>query len=911
MSLDASTLDPAQLAAFRQQAGPIVAQERGLTPSCLVKLAGVARGLGIAEAQIDAAVHSLSPAEPEAPPNPQAERFRERLRKDLAGKTKTIIGPTIEQQILAKAATKYGLDESLARQVVGEVAAELGLTRITASEAIESLAAQIDVVVGQSTWLAREAWDRLRTAGDKWGIDLAIVEELIEERLAANRADIARRRLRLNLAIAGVVGLAVVAALGTAIVMNRAGPNTSAAVSPGVVPSPGINSAEPSQPAWWDVELALENGRAKASLGGLGGACDLIASSAAAQRAAGYERMIAVAAAPPLRQDLQNAAASIAAAALALEPDEAAAARLQAALVALLPAASGSLETQPTLAASYWAAETAAAALARPAMSQARKQTLAAAIAAALRGHVELQSSPTELAGSLRGLVTLAAYHALTSAATKEPAAAAARYAELSASAAESLSKEEWLRADTTLLAAALPSAGQRWRAYEGALSRCLSATDPLPAIKLLETYRRIGDPELSRKLAELLALRAGVKPKSWQPADVVAAVRKGLGGVNASVVTGADRWLALREQAALALEKSNVATNDPRTLLAHTVELAHLTTLAMALAQGDAGFAVFDAGISQPPDLEPKEPIDAASPASPPAKRTLRNLTSAEQRELARLLDMLANRAPGRQVPRESALRAIAEMPANIPDIPPRAAELLAAYLLAEKSPEEMANVLPKLTELRRWLHLRLAVADGLPQSKLSADDQRALATALAAEALPPEANSPAALAQALVADAKRELDSAAALRAAAAAAARTDYADRAATQLQQTWLTRARLLGAAPVAVNAAQSPAAALELSLAPLAAGDEADLPPLQQALRYLANDDLRLTVAWQRLLLELSAHRAIRSRPEQAGAARQLQTESLAAATAATSALAQLRQQERTLLTIWMLYAPEL
>jgi hypothetical protein len=138
----AAPLDHALLAEFRQQGGAIVAQERGLTATCRVKLTRLAKTLGIPSNQVDDAIRALREEEPAAPPNPQAEKLRKRLRKDLAGKTRAIIGPTIEAEIIAAAARKYSLDESTSRQVLGEVAAEIGLTRITAGDAIDSLAAQ-------------------------------------------------------------------------------------------------------------------------------------------------------------------------------------------------------------------------------------------------------------------------------------------------------------------------------------------------------------------------------------------------------------------------------------------------------------------------------------------------------------------------------------------------------------------------------------------------------------------------------------------------------------------------------------------------------------------------------------------------------------------------------------------------
>lgn len=906
MSLDSSTLDPAQLAAFCAQAGPIVAQERGLTPACRRKLAGIARDLGIAEEQIDAAVRALSAAEPAAPPNPQAERFRRRLHKDLAGKSKTIIGPMIEAQIVAKAATKYSLGEALARQVVGEVAAELGLTRITATEAIDGLAAQIDSVAGSRIWLPRETWDRLRTAGDKWGIELTVVEELIDERLAANRQEQARHRRRLHIALAAGGTLALCAGIATFVYLSR--PDAESFPAP---PSPAFSGAgsltAAQQPEWWNVELALEVAKAKTEFGGLSGACDLLASAVPAERAAGYERLLSAAVEQPGKAELLNTIGATATACLVLEPDEAAAGRLQAALVGLLPSASAPLDKQPPLSVSLWSLDIATAALSRREIAASRKQSLAIGLSAALDVVADASQPPADLRRTLTGGALLAAYQQLTAAAPHDPASAAARYPAVARAASESLPEGQWLTAEASFLAAALPAAGDQWRTYEAAISRCVSASDPLPALKLLAAYRRVKDPELSRRLAEQLVLKARVQPKSWQPADVAAAVRRALGGA-AGAAPASDRWLALREQAAPALARSNIRSTDPRTLLGQTVELAQLTTLAMALAQGESGYAVFDAAIHQPtPAQEP--PGEGAGP--PPARSTRpTNLT--EQREVSRLIEMLSSLTPSRQVPRESALRGLADLAAKTPDVPPRQAEAIAAYLLSPKSPEEFAVSVERAGPLGRWLHLRLAVADGLAKAKLPPEQQRELVAALLGDALPAESAGGAALRLALIQHVHRELGASSAVAARISGSGQDHFADAAAEQLKQTYSTRARLIGVPPVAVQAANSPASALELSIAPLTAGDaqKGELQVRQQAVRFQAADDLHQTVGWQGLLIELASEQTIRQWPDRAAVAKKLETDSLAAAHAAPSVLAQLRDQERTLLELWMLHAPE-
>src|SRR5688500_5889548 len=181
--LPPAALSPVLLADFRQRAEAIIARERGFTPACLVKLGGLARQLGFAEDQIEDALRSLGAEAipPPAPPNPQVEKFRRRLTKDLQGKTRSILGPTIEARIVEAAQRKYSISEATAREVFAQVAAALSLRRISADEAVRNMTESIDQAAADSTWLAKESRDRLRSAGLNWGLELEVVDALIEE----------------------------------------------------------------------------------------------------------------------------------------------------------------------------------------------------------------------------------------------------------------------------------------------------------------------------------------------------------------------------------------------------------------------------------------------------------------------------------------------------------------------------------------------------------------------------------------------------------------------------------------------------------------------------------------------------------------------------------------------------------
>src|SRR5678809_1598945 len=118
------SLSESQLAAFRQKAGPILAEQRGLTPGALARLGEIARDLGLADEQVQDAIRSLH-AGAAKPKDPTAEKFRKRLLKDLSAR-KTIIGPEIEARIVAGGVQKYQLSESAILEVLADVAAELG-----------------------------------------------------------------------------------------------------------------------------------------------------------------------------------------------------------------------------------------------------------------------------------------------------------------------------------------------------------------------------------------------------------------------------------------------------------------------------------------------------------------------------------------------------------------------------------------------------------------------------------------------------------------------------------------------------------------------------------------------------------------------------------------------------------------
>lgn len=904
-------LDPALLAAFRQQGAAIMARERGFTPACRAKLVGIARSLGIDESQTDLAIASLTAAEPNAPPNPLAERFRRRLRKDLAGKSQTIIGPTIEAQILAAAARKYGLDDTVAGQVLGEVASELGVTRITASDALQNLSLQIDQAAGDAAWLAREAWDRLRTAGHKWGLELEVVDQLIEQRLAANRDDYLRNSFWTRATLYGAGGAVLAAGVLLAFLWLARSMREEAAVRPGEATTASAPlHATAIMPTWWDVELSVDMAHAKVQLGGLAGVCDLLASANADERATGYERLLEQVRAAPARNEVLTAAASLIAGCHALEPSESALARLRTSLITLLPSSDRPIaEDTAQFNLIFWACDTVASALARRGCSAERAATLADAVGMALGGTLDPAAPRAQRDQSLRQLTVLATYRQFAAVASKQPGPVAKLYAALRQRAAAVLADDELQRAETTLLVAVLPAVGSDWQAFERPLVRCISSPDPLLALRLIDALRHATDPALVEHLTELLVVRSGARPTSPAKKDVIRAVRQALANSGGAELTTADRWLSLAEEAAETL--ATKPAGSERELLGQIVALTHLTTLAMALAQGEAGQATFDAGIANPPQLEPQpatsETISGLTSLG--AARPLLRFTKSQARDFNQYLETFDRHGPAAQAQRESALRGVAMLAEKASDISPQQATALATYVLAEKSPPEQASVFSSLAALKDWKQLRLAIADALLTVKLPLDQQREVAARLLARDLD-ETHTTARLRHLLLASAVEDLT-----YSNASSASGGELLDLAAEAIAASYRQRAALVGSAAAA---AQTPAEALEVVVGSLTAksagrsGDtQADLLPVEQkALRYLATDDLHYTVALQRLLIEASAERVAAQCPQHAAAIRQLAAQTLGAAPAAPTALVQLRDQEAALLKLWMFHAPE-
>ena len=912
-----------KLRAFRERAAVILAGERGFSPQCRMKLARLAHELGLNEAQAEEAVRSLREKARPKETDPVVEKFRERLRKDLAGRHRTVIGPEIEARVIESAQRKYGLGADAVREALAEVAAELGLRHITGDQAVQLYADVVDEAVGDSTWLAREAWDRLRSAGEKWGLSFEESDELIEQKIVANRRVFASGRFWNRLILGGsLAAVAIVAvALVAAYIANQKKQEAPLAEGPGETTTPTEPERKKllAQPAWWDIDLAVAMATSRREISDVAAMYDDLRSDEGATRQKTYLRLVELLVKIDPENPAREQIVALLAGCHALDPDEECAARLREAILDLIPGSDATLTRPSAYQRAYFGVETALTLLARQGMPAARAETLAAAIGSAVGARVAATpAAEPDSQRAVHGALTRTLYRHLTAKGPAQPAEAATLHAYLAEQAALWLPPADIERLNATFLVAMLAGAEQAWQTFQPLMASLSESRDPLIVLELLDAFRKAENKALQRTLGALLVRRTGARPRSDDPRQVVRAVRQALGASGVAVAQSAeDRWEDLRANAEPVLARRPVSAADRAATMAEAVELAALATQAMALAQGEPGFAIFDE-LTRPPDpaagerekSEPEETPSAIGSVARPAPERKRPMTLQDRQVLQRSINLLSEFENQSPVVRANNLRIVASRVPLASDLTYEQAMVVARYLLAAKAEGEIESTLTAIGSMRSWKQVRLAVADRLEESKLTPGQRDQVIGALLGPVAPAGGATAAAFKQLLVRDVLADLEGGEA--APVAAAVRPAGLDA----LTETYRQRARILAVPAAEYRAAESPSAGLEMVVRVLdSRGSSARsaargtlLAHELEAVRYLAADDPPRTVLLQRLLLELIAEKVAASRPQQAGAAEKIISDLAAADAREGDLIEQLRSGERATLEMWMLFA---
>ncbi len=929
-----------RLETFLQQAATIIAIERGINARSRVKLSALAQQLGLPDDRFEHAIHSLQgpSRSADAQQDPQAEAFCLYLNARLEQLPRSILAADAEAQALRIARRHFQLDEQQALEAVRRVTAERGIRRISQAEALRHIADVVALKVGDAEWLDDQSVQRLRAAGREWGVAAVDVDASIRQHTDANRKR-QHKEQRTSLLAITAAGVVLVGLVGfVAWIALLGGPRAAVNPQPGDrPPNDAANVASNTQPPpkptkppkWWDTDLALAIAKARAAIPPFAPIYDRIANDDAAERAAGYDELVGLCRRAWDDQQQLELLRSLIIGCYALEPDDTSAARLREGLLAMLQVSGRELPKDTTVyERTFWATDVAIEALNHKKNPPPRADALVAALSKELGIAVDGVSDAEELRRSCFAALARRMYGQLTAAAPAEPLLALQLHTVVSRSAASSLPMSDIERMDTDFLVAALPAAGGSWREFMDLIDVCVASQDPLNVLKIIGVYERTRDAALQRFLADMLILRVGVTPKSRSVTDVAAAIREALGAtIPVAPATAQDRWQLVKARAESALSAASTrigpgsARDADSKLLADTVSLAYLATLACTVAQQEPGFALFDQLVEEgtPNIVETQsEDADFVTP------RTTRNgssspMTVVQRDNLQRWTSNLANYANHSPLQRPTFLRGLADLADDDVEIPAAHGTAVARYLLAQKSDEEHQAIIDSARRVMRWAYLRLGLADQLGDARVSKPQLRELlSAALRRDVNVDESGWQQKVHEQLLRDVLADLATyGSAVNADKAA---TVY-DRAGDSLHELYRTRARALGVMPVQYRTTESAAAVLQLLVVheaaqltstSLRAIDQqflARLPHELAVVEYLGTNDVRRTVLLQRIWLRLIAINITRRRGERAGQAALLVSSLADRDVTATDLLNQLMDGEATALQMWMLYGP--
>lgn len=870
---------------FRHRAALILREQRGFSSQAAMQLEELARELAIDESIASAELAALTTAAAK-PVNPALEKFRKRLTKDLSGHQRTVIGPTIEQAIIAAAQTKYSISEAEALEVLAEVAASLSLRRVTTSEAVEHFSEGVAAAAKNASWLSRDAWDRLRLSGQSWGLDEELIDTLIRERLDANRQSFLRSRRQTRVVLLGSAGLVILAltAIYLVAVMRSRNP-VAATITPPTETAPATtDGATAVQVAtWFPADLLVSLAQAGNREPAIASLVPQLSSNDPAARSSAYPLLITTIRRSARRDVLLPELAPVVEALLVRDPDRTSQQALCSALAETIPAIEGPFPAaSEDFELAYWSAQR----LAQSLIAQQKSSPQRAAMAEALRESVGLTTPAGEglTTAKIEELVTTRIYGVLVAAADKRPLEVVAMEKKLQRRAAISMSPAQLMRLRLSVLAAVASKVqGNSVAARELAIGLTETA-DPITLLELARLRDEVVDIQLREAWGEALARRAGL---TTTPPDreLTAAVRSKLAAsAVASSTTSGDHATAIRLLAEehLRLLPAPGEFRSDTDLAGHLAKLTSINTMLLALAGGPATQPLAKEWLTEftSGDVTAEPDIFAAS-LPPPAAG---NISTGDKRTFDRYFGQLADHRTLQPQQRPSILRGIAQLAPQVDELTSRQATIVVDYLLGERAMEEHVATLEPLGVLRRYKSLRLQLADQLTTrepTKIAVPTpilEEVISTLVGPQGEPFRWSLDAA-AIALKQSVVDDLASSSARPQTSSQDAAAMLIDHLETKLIVQYRHRAVIAGVPATLAEQAPSPGdvllLALDAQLISSSAASVSSYPSNQQlqkeiaAAEYLATSDLSLTVLLSEIWLTGLARQATSQLPAQA------------------------------------------
>lgn len=938
---DAAPVDVApvdRVAEFLQQAGGIISLERGINARSRMKLAALADALGLSEDELEQAMGQLLGGDAKQKKLSRQELRDLRRRKsafhDLVGETlmalpQGVLTASMEQMLVTTGVDEHGLSREDAQAEVLELAAKLRICRITYEEAVLHITGLAAAATGPTGILPGDVRQRICAEASRYGLTPDQVEPIFKGCVSRVRQGQQREQYR-TVALISVSAAVLMGVLGMIAWMafTRALPDTKppptiadvdAPDDPAGVPdggdTPAIKSTSPDRwpvPKWWDEDISSAVANARLRIPTSQGDLYQLRSPQAKDRQAAYASLMQKARTDGLAETERAILSSLFASAYAIEPSDECAAGIRTQLMAV---AVGPGEKLPANVDGYrtamWASETAVAALIHEKLSPERSSGLIAELERTLHAVIDGSLAPARLQRQIMTAAAEHAYKSLTRAAGDNVPLAVDIHEVLLDEIETYFDTATQERLSTDYLVAVLPGLGDDWSRYENMIRRSAQSEDPLNVLKMVDVFERTSVAGLQNFLAIPLALRAGITSPRGTASELAAEVREALGA--ASLTRPRDnreRAAQWQELADKALGEPAPAADKPEELMQKTVELARLSTMAAALAQGDLGAAEFDTLL----DKEAPRIAGRSTSSRPTGVPAAPRLHANQLKNLDKYIGYLRNyRRIENSRTRLAYLRNIATYTGSMTDIQPEQGHDLAIYLAAAKPFDEHEQVLTMIDGILRWKMVRLGLADQLADSRLRDEHMQQMLELALHHDVDMKDGWRGRLRDELIEGVARQLASEDSLTRIS-----ESPPDRAASALADYYRTQARLAGIGATGEFESPSPSQLVKLLVEQQAArlSATATSPSARElaahaahelaAMEYLTENDLARTVANERLLIEL---RAAELAPRHA--ARTPQVDQIIVPwrkgdQTADNVLDQLYQNQRAMLQLWKL-----
>jgi hypothetical protein len=722
---------PTLVRQFRQRAGPILVQHRGINAQSRVLLTALAEEMGLPSEQVESAIFALEAATAETP-SPEQERadaFKAYARESLDKLPRGILLPGAHELLVERASERYGIEPVSAESILRQLADEHQISVITREDAAGHIEALADEMMGDASQLTFEQRERIFGEASQWGLTAdevaKLLAQLVNRRYRQRKSE---QKLANAALVAAALAVALLLGLMAWVVASSLAPAPTTTLAP--VAEPVVDRPPPLEPnlddSWWNASLSVAVSATRLEFPLLRHTVNDVASKDPERRAAAYENLISHLFERVETDQQRLLFLELLARSFALEPSDESADRLATALLDSVPGPEDRLgEDEHNYVNFFWALRIAVAAVSHGNPDDQRAVRLVSDIGRVVGATLDAAMPRVELERKSLGALAERLYRMLIASIETRPELTEKLHSTVAAQAELYLNRSLVDKLNAEFLVALLGKDSGRWSDFEALLADTARSPNPLAVVRLVEIFESSTERDLQLFLAPILSGRVGVVlDRDSTVSEIADTIRQAL-GLDGSPNS---RWV----QYAALLSRQKVMPpappDDHVALLQETIAYARLATLGCAAAQRDTGATAFDKWLDRDvPDL---------AMYAEEAKSASTDSSIAPRRYIDRALVVLRRRSsPENRVHQVSNL---ADAAATSSILSPGEASQLALYLLRNKVPNEFDAITKYFSNLGKWKHLRLAIADRLENAEISPRKQRILIEQLVQDRLP-----------------------------------------------------------------------------------------------------------------------------------------------------------------------------